>query len=337
MANTNRPTTSTHQQLIVPPNGDAVLGRSSNKFRYYNNFPLVEKQIGQDPKYYVKRRPPVENTGIVMSSVPGLNGVGSVYYEPVFKTMWFTNQRTVVMTNNTSTTPTEDVDRIIAPTAGTGFPETSIEAYLVGDTHYICVMATTTGNFTRIYFYSPAGTFLEEVAISAASFRGKLVFLDGYLFAAGANQRIYNSTIGNPKEWLIGANFLDAEMDRDPLLTLAKHHNHIVGFGSDTIEFFYNNANEIGSPLQRQVAYASREVGLFSHLAVGTGFGADTQPDNSLVEIGEVIYFIGSNDGICQGLYKIENFKVTKVSDHSLDLRLRETIYPKLTTFDLNG
>lgn len=339
MANTNRPTVNTHQQVIVPANGDAVLGRVGNRLRYYNNYPVVEKQIGQDPKYYVKRRPPVEASGINVTTAPQINRISSVFYDQASKYTWFVNDRTPTFLVPGIATPTEDINRLDATTlSGIGFyPDTSIEKYSVAETDWIVIASTSVVGNTKFHYYDDSGIFNETVD-SATVMNGKLVFMDGYMFMAsnaGQGQRIYNSTLGNPKEWLIGASFIDAEMSSDQIISLARHHNHIVAFGRRSIEFFYNSSNEIGSPLTRQVAYAKTDVGLYNFGSPGSFEGAFAE--NAMIEVGDVIYFIATANGNMLGLYKIDNFQLEKISDYTLDVELRSMMYPKLATFDLNG
>lgn len=77
------------------------------------------------------------------------------------------------------------------------------------------------------------------------------VYLDGYMFLATANtQTIHNSQLLDCTTWPSDG-FIDAEMYPDNLQALTKAQNYVVAIGQGSIEFFYDNANATGSPLQR--------------------------------------------------------------------------------------
>ncbi|MBT8449488.1 MAG: hypothetical protein KJO69_07355, partial [Gammaproteobacteria bacterium] len=103
--------------------------------------------------------------------------------------------------------------------------------------------------------------------------------LDSYTFVMDEDGIIYNSAVDDPTTWP-ALGFLEAERENDKGVYLAKHHDHIVAFGTRTIEFFYNAGNATGSPLNRRqdIQY---NIGCASGLSVW--------------ENGDRIYFIGSS------------------------------------------
>ena len=87
------------------------------------------------------------------------------------------------------------------------------------------------------------------------------VFFDSYAFVIDSGTaRIYNSDVDDPTAW-DPTNFLSAEQYADNLVALIRQVNYVVGFGRDSIEFFFDAENASGSPLSRQES-VSVKVGL---------------------------------------------------------------------------
>lgn len=79
------------------------------------------------------------------------------------------------------------------------------------------------------------------------------VFIDGYVCLPSASSAdIYNCDLDDPANWT-ASNFITSELYPDDVIALARQNNQIVAFGSNGIEFFYNNgANQpTGTPLAR--------------------------------------------------------------------------------------
>ena len=122
------------------------------------------------------------------------------------------------------------------------------------------------------------------------------IFLDGYLFLAKlGTASIYNSDLNDPTAWTAG-NVIDAEMEGDDLVRLAKLNNYIVAFGSTSIEYFWDAAEATGSPLNRN----DTPIKINSYLGGFSQFG------NSL-------YYIGVNDGGQADIYKLTDFKIEEL------------------------
>lgn len=77
------------------------------------------------------------------------------------------------------------------------------------------------------------------------------VFLDGRIYVGGISGAIYGSDSGTPIDW-DPLNKVSAEREADKGIYLDKIVDHVVMFGSRTIEFFYNAANTTASPLSRR-------------------------------------------------------------------------------------
>lgn len=84
------------------------------------------------------------------------------------------------------------------------------------------------------------------------------VFMDGYLFLAQANTNvIWNSNLNDPHTWPTDG-FLNAEMYPYSIQALIKSMNYVIAVTEGSIEFFYDNANATGSPLQRNAPAVSQ-------------------------------------------------------------------------------
>ena len=127
--------------------------------------------------------------------------------------------------------------------------------------------------------------------------------LDGYLFVMDENGVIYNSAVNDPTTFP-ATGFITAERENDKGVYLAKHHDHIVAFGTRTIEFFYDASNTVGSPLNRRqdVAYT-----------YGCASGLSVWEDN------DIIYFLGTDSSGQLGVWKLDNFQISPVSTDALN------------------
>jgi len=76
-------------------------------------------------------------------------------------------------------------------------------------------------------------------------------FLDGRLYVGGESGAVYGSGSNTPVTW-DPLNKITAEREADGGVYVDKHLDHIVMFGTRTIEFFYNAANPTGSPLSKR-------------------------------------------------------------------------------------
>lgn len=131
------------------------------------------------------------------------------------------------------------------------------------------------------------------------------VYLDGYLFVADTKGNIWNSNLNDPLVFS-PSNFLTAEAYPDIIKALVRVDNYIVALGVSSIEYFYDAANTNGSPLARYDS-GSKPVGIFGIPAV----------------LGNAIYFIGSRQGGIASVYSLENFKLTKLSNASIDRKVQ--------------
>lgn len=105
---------------------------------------------------------------------------------------------------------------------------------------------------TNLYTYDGTSSGLTkeaDVDIPASPVSG-IAVLDGYCILMDSGAAIYNSNFNAVQAWTNGDN-LTAEVQADPGVAVSRYINYLVGFGDDTIEYFYDAANANGSPFNR--------------------------------------------------------------------------------------
>jgi len=123
--------------------------------------------------------------------------------------------------------------------------------------------------------------------------------LDGYLFLGDINGQIHNSNLNDITAWT-ATDFLTASRDNGIGVYIGRHHNDVVSISTKGIEFFYNAGNASGSPLARRTdVYHS--VGCFT--------------PNTIIEVGDVIYFHGTNRDGRAGVYRLQNYQLEIISN----------------------
>lgn len=281
---------------------------SNTESQYYNCVPIRIPQFGSDPKHAVIKRPPIQNITSTWATL-GANTIIGSWIHPT-GIIWLVDSSGKVWRNGVN------VNTIASPGTYVFFVH-----YFVADTERVMIYTST----RAVYHLTAAGaTAVAATTYDSAVAVARPVFLDGYIFLPGNSfsspvQRIYNTALADPTTIDVANDFLDAEMYPDTIVALAKHHNHLVAFGQNTVEFFYNGGVELGSPLQRQAAYASR-VGLQIVTAA-----APTH--NKILEVGDKIYFIGREDNGSYGLYVIDKFRVTRISSPTMDFHINNPTY----------
>ena len=124
-------------------------------------------------------------------------------------------------------------------------------------------------------------------------------FLDGRLYVGGTDRGIYSSESNTPIDWA-STDVISAEREADVGVYLDKHHDHIVMFGSRTIEFFYNAANPPGqSPL-------SKRQDIFHNTGLMQGDAAWREGDD--------IYFVGIYPSGPLTVKKLVDFQIQTIS-----------------------
>lgn len=127
--------------------------------------------------------------------------------------------------------------------------------------------------------------------------------LNNVLYVYCKDGTIWNSDINDPANWN-ALNFLTAERKQDTGLFLTSHRDHLVAVGTASIEFFYDAANPVGSPLRRR-------QDVFYNIG-----GYDI---SSWCNTGDEVYFLGSPQGGTPAVYQIKDFRAEQVSPSTLN------------------
>lgn len=111
-----------------------------------------------------------------------------------------------------------------------------------------------------------------------------LVFHDGYLFVLKPDATLWSCNFDDPTTWN-PANFISAQMSNGTGVGLAHQNNYVVVFTDRQIQFFYDNANAAGSPMNNADT-AMQQIGCAAQTSLQhneskvffIGNGTDGQP-----------------------------------------------------------
>ena len=308
MAFTQNPTQDSHNVTRILPRGSSFLVSTPYSgfntqpltLRYRNCFPITEEQWGTDAVRRVHTREgwtqsavlsgSVTTTGSLSKSIVQTYTGGNVYVakgQEVYRVNYIADTVALIDTRN-------DYGRGSGTLAISSAGVNRVAWLEKGGANYLmtCLEDGTSVTSTSL------------VAVNVDGSRG-LVFIDGYLFAVSAlGKRIYNSAAGGNLTTWNTTDFLEAEQYADNTIWIDKHKNYLVAFGEDSIEFFYNNAIEVGSPLARQESYSTR-VGLY--------VGSSTTGGASVVNVEDDLYFLGRTGQNAVSLYVIKDFQVKEI------------------------
>jgi len=145
--------------------------------------------------------------------------------------------------------------------------------------------------------------------------------LNGTTYVQMESGEIYNSAVQDIKSWN-SLDFLSSELLEDKAFYLDTISNHIVSFNASSIEFFYDNNNPTGSPLNVR-ADVSIQIGGLDKL--------------SYFKSGDSIYFLGKTAGGEVSFYVLNNFSVTKLLDGKLSSFIDFITFPSVTGYEYNG
>ena len=226
-----------------------------------------------------------------------------VYYWNKASAKYFVNHDTVYKANYGAPLG-------VTMTAGTE----RVEFFELGD--YLVIIDSE--NNEGWYIDSAASTTL--VAISDVDFppnqtpalqltKGGAV-IGGILYVGTTNGELWNSGSETPITWG-SADFTSAEIQPDDLVMIYLHVDHIAAIGTRSIEFFYNNANPTGSPLNVRTDIA-HDIG-------AVDFDTVWAESNT-------IYFVGQTRSGSVGVYIMSNFGVSKISSEDMDSMLTSAI-----------
>lgn len=184
------------------------------------------------------------------------------------------------------------VNDLVRPTTSTGLI-------------YRCTVAGT-GSATEPTWPTTAGgsvtdgtiTWVAEAFAFPSPHVPAPVFMDGYLFLAKAGtQDVYNSNLDDPLNWTPG-DFFTAEMYPDRIVSLSKNNNYLYAIGTNSVEYLYDAANPLGTPLARQPGAVQQ----FGCTAAGT-----------VVQTEKQVIFVGKTGNGGYTVWTIDGFNATEI------------------------
>lgn len=273
--------------------GGDITNGSLAKNALYSKYP--------DGRLYATQRPAISIREMASNTpdVPAI-GRGIIYWDAV-NAYYFVNNDTVYQGGYSSPLGTNI-------TAGRD-PVTMLEL-----ANYLVILDAE--NNEGWYIESSAPTTLTQITdtdfpgnMANVDMAGGGAVLDGTLYVMDTEGKIYGSEINDPTDW-DALNVIGVTREQDTGVYLTKHHDHIVAIGVKSIEFFYNNANPVGSPLERR-----------SDISYRTG----ATDRKSVYNTGDHIYFFGAERTGTAGLFEINQFTLSKISNDAVDTYLAVT------------
>ena len=150
-----------------------------------------------------------------------------------------------------------------------------------------------------------------------------VAFLDAYVFVGTPAGRVYSCNVGDPTIWN-PLDYITAEAESDQSVAICKHLNYVMNFGQWSLEFFYDNANPIDSPLAAATAYK---------VEIGCANG------DSVVPFEQTVAWIGTSLSNGKGIFLLDGTAPTRISTAYIDRILGNSDMSKVTaySFKMNG
>lgn len=274
--------------------GDFIWGGSNTAAgkdeRYVNCM-----MITQGDKNYVVKRP-----GFATNNTPASGNVGSAIL------VWTGqgNGTKVISAFGATNSTIYDGTTSLGAITGKAF---AITETFVGTTATLLVSSSdntawyydvATGSMTKISDVDFPGNAGKTLA-------GTFANLDGYAFIMDSTGALWNSDLNSVTAWT-ATSFVSANAYPDKGIGCIRYKNQIAAFGSESIQFFYNAGNAVGSPLLR-VDNATIKVGAINA--------------SSLAQIADVLFWVGgSPQGGCT-VYMFDG-SVQRISNPEQDFQL---------------
>lgn len=155
------------------------------------------------------------------------------------------------------------------------------------------------------YTLTSAGVFAQ---IADSNYPARTVpgsaYLDGTLYVMDPQARIWGTAgLNNPTTWS-ALNLIQAQVEPDQGIAIAKQAIYVVAFKQWTTEFFYDAGSPTGSPLL-PVQNAKLPFGCLDGRTVQS--------------IDDVLYFVGVNKTLGTAVYRIRSLKIEQISDEGVD------------------
>lgn len=298
MAYTNSPVNSTYKTVDMQFTATtwprtSVSPTSSRDPFAYNMYLERNSNENQTSDFVWAKRPGFDDSPIdLQKSAPYTTKVNGYFYDVTSGNYYWALGNDVY--SRTSAGTVTNIATMASTVAGATRSVAFTTFLTSAGTRYLCFT-----NGAELWYHTIGSGSSTKVtdADFPAPIAKSLVFLDGYLFVVKEDTGdIYNSSLDAPMNWVAG-DYVTAEINPDRIVSIAKTKNYLVAFGRDGIEFFYDAANENGSPLARNESYY-QPIGI-----------------NSSVEtIGESLFFVGRRTGQAARAYLLTGNQVKDVS-----------------------
>ena len=251
---------------------------------------------------FATQRPGINTFEDASATVADAAGRG-VYYWGAVGSLYIVNHDTVYR-NNYSTPLAVNV------TAGTE----RVEIFEVGD----YLMLLDIENNEGWYIDSAAPTVLAAIAdldfppnqtpAKTLARGGAELNKTGYVYTTDGE--IYNSATEDPTSWAL-LDVINSEVRADGGVLLSKHTGHLAALGERSMEFFGDIGNPTGSTLsvRQDVVH---DIGTVDH--------------NTFYGDANASYFVGKSESGDLGVYLLQNFAISKISEPDLDSLLTMAI-----------
>lgn len=262
--------------------------------RFINCWPVtVKNSATQTITPYMVKRP-----GFQAFSTPASGNVGNDIH------IWLGNSSKVMSafgsTNSTLYDGTTSQGSITGQC--TGISET-----ILSGTAYLALSSSD-----NTAWYLPAGGALTKISDAdypgnaGRTVTGTFAHMDGYAFIMDTSGRIYNSDLNSISSWTAN-NYASCNLFPDNGVAVIKHRNNIIGFGTESMEVWFNAGNPAGSPLSRRDE-ACRRIGLINA--------------NALTQLEDLVAFVGTSELGGLALYILDGFTPNRVSTPEIEAQL---------------
>ena len=294
---------------------------------------------------------PSTNATTTVGTITGT--VKQCYFTPSFlgTYLFFHNQTNGYLINGStgafSQITNDKVAVVTILTGGTGYTDATasvtFSAPPSGGTTATGTVQTTGGVVTNITITDPgsgyvtaptvtitdSGSGVNATASSLLSYFpttglvAGVAFLDAYVFVGTPDGRVYSCNVGDPTIWN-PLDYITAEAESDQSVAICKHLNYVMNFGQWSLEFFYDNANPIDSPLAAATSYK---------VEVGCANG------DSVVPFEQTVAWIGTSLSNGKGIFLLDGTAPTRISTAYIDRILGNSDMSKVTaySFKMNG
>lgn len=177
------------------------------------------------------------------------------------------------------------------------------------------VRASTASN-NKAFIYNIDADTLTEITdgdFPVATLVGNFVYKDGYLFIMTTDGKIYSSDINAPTSWNATAFLSVANTEVGG--GICRYRDKIVAFSTNSLDFYENVGNPVGSPLQRVDNLYEHGVGLLGHPNIG-GF-EQNGCGHAYLEAYDTVFWISDNANKI-GLYTLNEYKPVQVSSPNI-------------------